>query len=59
MTTKVLDGNKALIQEFIDCLKSGQNTSDKRINDILGDVRCFKIKKVIVMNHNLFIILLK
>lgn len=46
MTTKVLDGNKALIQEFIDCLKSGQNTSDKRINDILGDVRCFKIKKV-------------
>lgn len=45
MTTKIIDGNKALVLEFIDCLKDEKKTSDKRINDILVEVRRFKIKE--------------
>ncbi|MBR4970167.1 MAG: hypothetical protein IKY58_00165, partial [Paludibacteraceae bacterium] len=46
MTTKIADGNKALIQEFIDCLEKGRKMSDNRNNDVLEEVRRFKIKGV-------------
>lgn len=46
MTTKIAGGNKALIQEFIDCLEKGRKMSDNKNNDVLEEVRRFKIKGV-------------
>lgn len=45
MTTKIMDGNKALVLKFIDCLKNEKKTSDKRINDILEEVWSFDMNK--------------
>lgn len=45
-TTEVLGRDKALISEFCDCLKNKKKSTDKRINDILREVRGYDMNKV-------------
>lgn len=41
----MIPGDKTLVQEFVTCLKSEKNTSDNKVNDILGVIRRFKINQ--------------
>jgi hypothetical protein len=45
-TTEVLGRDKALMSEFCDCLKNKKKSTDKRINDILREVRGYDMNKV-------------